>query len=55
MSNTTRTTFEQAIRLTLEILKTESPIPVSAISELSGIDSRTVGRVLEFLIGSQEE
>ncbi|MHA1908952.1 MAG: hypothetical protein ACW98Y_16740 [Candidatus Thorarchaeota archaeon] len=54
MSKTRRTTFKQAIRQTLEILKTESPITVSTISDLSGTDPRTVARVLEFLIGSQE-
>ncbi len=55
MHQTQRTTFEQAIRQILKILKTESPIAVSTISELSGTDPRTVGRVLEFLIGSQED
>ncbi len=55
MNPTQRTTFEQAIRQTLSIVKRESPITVSAIADLCGIDPRAVSRVIDFLVNLQDE
>ncbi|MDF1537546.1 MAG: hypothetical protein P1Q69_01405 [Candidatus Thorarchaeota archaeon] len=55
MVNGKRTTFEQAIERVLMILKEKSPITVAALSEVSGVDWRTVERVIEFLLKTQEK
>ena len=52
--NNQRTTFEEAIDQILQVLREESPITIKALSNLSKVDSRTVSRVLEFLIVSQD-
>ncbi len=55
MSHSRRTTFEEAIDQILQVVMAESPITVKAISDLSEVDPRTVTRILEFLIDSQED
>ncbi len=55
MSQSKRTTFEEAIDQILKVVMVESPITVKTISDLSEIDPRTVTRILEFLINSQED
>ena len=55
MSPVLRTTFEETIRQTLEIVKRESPISISGIAELSGVDPRAISRVIYFIIDIQDE
>ncbi len=50
-----RTTFEQAIERVLGAIKEKSPITVTALSEVTGTDWRTVERVIEFILKTQEE
>lgn len=55
MADSKRTTFEQAIDKTLSVLRDKTPITVSALSEVAGIDWRSAERVIEFFLNTQEE
>jgi predicted regulator of amino acid metabolism with ACT domain len=55
MSPPLRTTFEETIRQTLDIVRKESPLSINAIAELGDIDSRSVSRAINFILEIQDE
>ncbi len=50
-----RTTFEESIERSLEVLMTNSPISLREIAEKSGTDWRAIDRAVNFLITEQDQ
>jgi hypothetical protein len=50
-----RTTFQSAVKKTLDVIESESPVTVTGIADITDTDWRAVNRAIDFLLEMQDE
>ena len=50
-----RTTFQSAVKQTLDVIENESPVTVTGIADITNTDWRAINRAIDFLLELQDE